>query len=84
MTRMAPTDLWLSFLRGGYPELVASPIANAPLWHSSYVQTYLERDVRSLRQVGDLLSFQSFLAHLPPGPANCSISPTSRATLGSR
>ena len=34
------------------------------LWYSSYVQTYLERDVRSLRQVGDLTSFQSFLRAL--------------------
>ena len=32
-----------------------------PLWHSSCVQTYLERDVRSLRQAGDLSQFQSFL-----------------------
>ena len=31
------------------------------MWHGSYVQTYLERDVRSaLRQVGDLTGFQSF------------------------
>jgi hypothetical protein len=34
------------------------------LWHSSYVQTYLERDVRSLRQVGDLTLFQGFLKML--------------------
>jgi len=31
------------------------------LWNSSYVQTYLERDVRSLRQIGDLGRFRSFL-----------------------
>ena len=31
------------------------------LWHASYLQTYLERDVRALRQVGDLTLFQSFL-----------------------
>src|SRR5262249_39172596 len=51
-------------LRGGYPELVTEPNRNLWLWHSSYVQTYLERDVRSLRQVGDLTSFQSFLRAL--------------------
>ena len=34
------------------------------LWHASYMQTYLERDVRSLRQVGDLTSFQTFLRAL--------------------
>lgn len=53
--------LWNSFLRGGYPELAASPNRDTSLWHSSYLQTYLERDVRSLRQVGDLSQFQSFL-----------------------
>lgn len=62
--RIAPLDLWNSFLRGGYPELVAEPDRDIPLWHSSYVQTYLERDVRALRQVGDLISFQSFLRAL--------------------
>jgi predicted AAA+ superfamily ATPase len=59
-----PSDLWKSLLRGGYPELVAEPGRDVSLWHSSYVQTYLERDVRSLRQVGDLTSFQSFLRAL--------------------
>ncbi len=61
---MAPHILWRNFLRGEYPELVAEPDRDISLWHSSYVQTYLERDVRSLRQVGDLLSFQSFLRAL--------------------
>ena len=64
VNHMAPMNLWQSFLRGGYPELVAEPDRDISLWHSSYVQTYLERDVRSLRQVGDLISFQSFLRAL--------------------
>lgn len=57
-------DLWAGFLRGGYPELVAAPGRDPFLWHSSYVQTYLERDVRGLRQIGDLTLFQSFLRAL--------------------
>ncbi|RKY52195.1 MAG: GTP-binding protein, partial [Candidatus Neomarinimicrobiota bacterium] len=48
-------------LRGGYPELVVSKELDARLWFSSYLQTYLERDVRNLRQIGDLLDFQRFL-----------------------
>jgi predicted AAA+ superfamily ATPase len=64
VNHIAPPDLWRSLLRGGYPELVAEPDRDIALWHSSYVQTYLERDVRSLRQVGDLISFQSFLRAL--------------------
>lgn len=54
-------DLWKEFLRGGYPELTANPDRDLMLWHASYVQTYLERDVRSLRQIGDMTLFQSFL-----------------------
>ncbi len=55
------SDLWKQLLRGGYPELAAEPARNANLWYSSYVQTYLERDVRELKQIGDLSGFQSFL-----------------------
>ncbi len=57
-------ELWHDFLRGGYPELAANPGRDSWLWHASYVQTYLERDVRTLRQVGDLSQFQSFLRAL--------------------
>jgi len=56
--------VWEGLLRGGYPELAAQPDRGLHLWHASYVQTYLERDVRSIRQVGDLTSFQAFLRSL--------------------
>lgn len=54
-------DLWKLMLRGAYPELTENPSKDASLWHAGYVQTYLERDVRTLRQVGDLTQFQLFL-----------------------
>jgi predicted AAA+ superfamily ATPase len=57
-------ELWDGFLRGSYPELMAHPRRDLNLWHASYVQTYLERDVRILRQVGDLTQFQNFLRAL--------------------
>ena len=56
--------LWKSFLRGGYPELAIRLDRDASRWHSSYLQTYLERDVRTLRQVGDLTQYQNFLRML--------------------
>lgn len=56
--------LWASFLRGGYPELVVHPERDALLWHSRYVQTHLERDVRMLRQVGNLTQYQKFIRML--------------------
>ncbi len=54
-------ELWNGFLRGGYPELATQPGRDTHLWHSSYIQTYLERDVRRLRQVGDLTQYRNFL-----------------------
>jgi predicted AAA+ superfamily ATPase len=51
----------VGILRGGYPEALARPGASS-LWFSSYVQTYLERDVRSVTAVHDLPAFRRFLA----------------------
>jgi predicted AAA+ superfamily ATPase len=58
------SDLRDSLLRGGYPELVSQPGRDVFLWQAGYTQTYLERDVRTLRQVGDLTLFQNFLRAL--------------------
>ncbi len=51
----------VTLLRGGFPEVVARPRA-AALWFESYVQTYLERDVRAVINVHDLATFRRFLA----------------------
>jgi predicted AAA+ superfamily ATPase len=63
-SKLSYLELWKGFLKGGYPELKANPRRDFSLWHASYVQTYLERDVRTLRQVGDLTQFQNFLRAL--------------------
>jgi len=62
--KLSYSGLWKGFLRGGYPELAAYPRRDVAMWHASYIQTYIERDVRTLRQVGDLMQFQSFLRAL--------------------
>ena len=51
----------VGLLRGGYPEVLARP-RTASLWFSSYLQTYLERDVRTVTAVQDLATFRRFLA----------------------
>ena len=50
-------------LHGGYPEVLARPAAR-DLWFSSYLQTYLERDVRAITQVRDLATYRRFLGLL--------------------
>lgn len=54
-------ELWESFLKGGYPEIAANPKRDVARWHASYVQAYLDRDLPSLRQIGDLMQFHRFL-----------------------
>jgi len=48
-------------LRGGFPEVTLNKAINPELWFAGYLQTYLERDVRQLRQIGSLVDFQRFL-----------------------
>lgn len=48
-------------LRGLFPELLITPQLDATRWYAAYVQTYLERDVRSLYDVGNLRDFERFL-----------------------
>lgn len=52
-----------TLLLGGYPEVLARPGGRA-LWFSSYIQTYLERDVRAITNIRDLATFRRFLALL--------------------
>lgn len=48
-------------LSGGFPDAVLGKKSGLNLWFSGYLQTYLERDVRQLRQIGDMSDFQRFL-----------------------
>ncbi|MBF0548796.1 MAG: ATP-binding protein [Candidatus Riflebacteria bacterium] len=54
-------EFWNGQIIGTFPELHSGKSRNISNWHSSYIQTYLERDVRTLRNIGDLKAFQVFL-----------------------
>jgi predicted AAA+ superfamily ATPase len=41
------------------------------LWFSSYLQTYLERDVRAIINVRDLVTFRRFLSLLASATDKC-------------
>ena len=51
----------VNLLHGGFPEVLARP-KYRNLWFASYLQTYLERDVRAITNVRDLVTFRRFLA----------------------
>lgn len=56
-------------LRGSFPEIVVHKNINADFWYSAYLQTYLERDVRAIYNIGNLRDFQRFMQLLA---ARCS------------
>ncbi|MFA4889098.1 MAG: ATP-binding protein [Candidatus Omnitrophota bacterium] len=56
-------DARVSLSGGGFPEALARPKA-ASIWFSSYIQTYLERDVRAISAIKDLSLFRRFLSIL--------------------
>ena len=47
--------------QGGMPALVTGTYSNAPIFYSSYIDTYMERDVRRLSNDIDSLKFLRFL-----------------------
>jgi len=53
----------VSLLHGGFPEVLAK-LTVSSTWFRSYIQTYLERDVRSISAIKDLAAFRRFLALL--------------------
>ncbi|MCF0238245.1 MAG: ATP-binding protein, partial [Sphaerochaetaceae bacterium] len=59
--RFTNKKLWERIHRGSFPELWANPSLNWDKFYSSYVQTYLERDIRDLGQVGNLDTFRKFM-----------------------
>ena len=54
-------DIYRAIWRGGYPGVALNPAMPWALFYSSYVQTYLQRDVRDLTRVGDETAFMRFL-----------------------
>ncbi|MBR7145204.1 MAG: ATP-binding protein [Lentisphaeria bacterium] len=55
-----PASAFEQIFRGGYPPIYDRNI-QATNWYAQYTQSYLERDVRNLINVGDLETFERFL-----------------------
>ena len=58
------SDLWYFIHRGSMPKLLTNQEMDWEIYYRSYVQTYIERDVRQLSQVGDEKIFMEFMISL--------------------
>jgi len=86
-----PTTLDEAVLAGGYPRIFDRKLSPTD-WLNSYVATYVERDVRTISNIGDLNTFHRFvelcagrtsqLLNLSALATDCGVSqPTARAWL---
>jgi len=53
-------DLWLDVFRGSYPRVYDRRL-DPVRWYADYITTYVERDVRQVKDIGDLRAFRTFL-----------------------
>ena len=56
--------------RGGFPELWKNKKINSDIFFSDYLKTYIERDIRSILNIGNIGSFQKFIQLLALRSAN--------------
>jgi hypothetical protein len=59
--RLTLKELYRLIWRGSYPAVALDKRADRDLFYASYVQTYVQRDIRDLARVGDEMAFLRFL-----------------------
>ncbi|PIV66117.1 MAG: hypothetical protein COS10_07890 [Nitrospirae bacterium CG01_land_8_20_14_3_00_44_22] len=57
----APSIAASEIITGGMPSVCLGEVKDKLLWFKGYEQTYLERDVRDLSQIGNMVSFRHLL-----------------------
>jgi len=60
-TRPNLKQVYKTIWQGSFPALIAGAAKNRDLYYSAYMQTYLQRDVRDLAQVGNEMAFAKFV-----------------------
>jgi len=58
---MGLMELYERIWRGSFPAIAIDDKMDRDLFYGSYVQTYLQRDVKSLLNIGDEMAFMKFL-----------------------
>lgn len=62
LSKVAYDDVWETIHRGSMPELYDNPDYDWQYFYGAYVNTYIERDVRELSEIGDIVKFSRFMA----------------------
>lgn len=60
-SKLELNELYTIIHRGSFPAINANPNQNWETFYGSYLQTYLERDIRDLTSISDEMSFLKFI-----------------------
>lgn len=63
-------DIYDAIFKGGMPKLISDSSMDRDLYYSSYINTYIERDVSALEQVGKLDEFRTLVTYLAANTAH--------------
>lgn len=61
ISEMSPAERDDAIYRGSYPELVERHFNFSDEWYGSYLDTYVNKDVRAISKIGDLREFQRLI-----------------------
>ena len=61
LSEISYKDVWNTVHRGSMPELFGNPGFNWQMFYGAYVRTYIERDVREITEIGDIVKFTRFM-----------------------
>ncbi len=59
-SKLPVNDILVNILSGGYPEIVSKKL-NPQKWLQSYIHTYVQRDVRQLKNINNLTAFNKLI-----------------------
>ena len=62
-------EVFEDIFRGGLPKIVSDSEMDRDIYYSSYMNTYIERDISALEQVGKLEEFRSFVTYMAANTA---------------
>jgi len=63
-------EIWKIIHKGSFPELYSKPNTNWNAFMSDYINTYIERDVKKIENVGDEVKFYQFLQIIAANSGN--------------
>ncbi len=67
--KMTQVKIFERIFNGGLPKIISTKNIDRDIYYSSYMNTYIERDVSALEQVGKLEEFRSFVTYMAANTA---------------